>query len=49
MPKIRRVALSLGLDWPYKRHTGAFAGAQRYAKEQGRETVIDEFVDQPTL
>ncbi len=47
MPRIRRVALSLGLDWAYKRHTVVFAGAQRYAKEQGWETVIDEFVDQP--
>lgn len=47
MLRKRRVALSLDLDAPYKRHTGVFAGAQRYAKEQGWETVIDEFVDPP--
>ena len=48
MLRKRRVALSLDLNWPCKRHTGVFAGAQRYANEQGWETVIDEFIDQPS-
>lgn len=41
----RRIALSLDLQWPYKRHTAIFAGAQRFANEQGWDTIIDEFVD----
>ncbi|MDG2222038.1 MAG: substrate-binding domain-containing protein [Rubripirellula sp.] len=42
-PKPRRVAIMLDLDWPYKRHTGIFAGTQQYAKEQGWHSIIDEF------
>ena len=42
--KTRRVAFMLDLEWPYKRHTGIFAGAQRYAQEQGWESIIDEYV-----
>ena len=34
----------LDLEWPYKRHTGIFAGTQRYAREQGWESTIDEYV-----
>jgi LacI family transcriptional regulator len=37
------VALTLELDWPYKRHAGIFAGTQQYAREQGWETSIDEY------
>lgn len=33
----------LELQWPYKRHSEIFAGVQRYAEEQGWETIIDEF------
>jgi len=44
MPK-RRVAIMLELDWPYKRHSGIFAGSQRYAQEQGWESIIDEYAD----
>jgi LacI family transcriptional regulator len=40
----RRVAFMLDLEWPYKRHTGIFAGTQRYAQEQGWESTIDEYV-----
>jgi LacI family transcriptional regulator len=42
--KPRRVAFMLDLEWPYKRHAGIFAGAQRYAEEQGWESTIDEYV-----
>ncbi|MBT3202123.1 MAG: substrate-binding domain-containing protein [Phycisphaerales bacterium] len=34
----------LDLEWPYKRHTGIFAGTQHYAQEQGWESTIDEYV-----
>jgi len=43
MPKRRRVALMLDLQWPYKHHTGIFAGTQQYAQEHDWESVIDEF------
>jgi LacI family transcriptional regulator len=35
----------LDLKWPYKRHTGIFAGTQQYAQEQGWESIIDEYAD----
>lgn len=34
----------LDLEWTYKRHTGIFAGAQRYAEEQDWESTIDDYV-----
>ena len=40
----RRVAFMLELQWPFKRHTGIFAGAQHYAQEQGWESTIDDYV-----
>jgi len=43
MDRPRRVALMLDLRWPYKRHADIFAGVQRYAEEQGWESIIDEF------
>jgi LacI family transcriptional regulator len=40
----RRVAINLELSYALKRHTGIFAGTQRYASECGRwECVVDEF------
>ena len=45
MPKIRRVAFMLELEWPYKRHAGIFAGAVQYAQEQGWESIVDEYAD----
>jgi LacI family transcriptional regulator len=45
MAQHRRVALMLDLEWPYKRHTAVFAGAQRYAQEQDWHTIIDEYAD----
>jgi LacI family transcriptional regulator len=35
----------LDLEWPYKRHADIFAGSQRYAQEQGWESIIDEYAD----
>lgn len=43
MPPRRRVAIQLGLEWPYKRHAALFAGTQRYARQQGWESILDEF------
>ena len=34
----------LDLQWPYKRHTGIFAGAQQYAETQGWESTIDDYI-----
>ncbi len=45
MPNPRRVAVMLDLKWPYKRHAGIFAGTQQYAREQGWESIIDEYAD----
>ncbi len=45
----RRVAFNLDLEWLNKRHTGIFAGAQRYANARGWTTIIDEFVDDSSL
>ena len=42
--KQRRVAIMLDLEWPYKRHADIFAGTQQYARQQGWESIIDEFV-----
>ena len=44
MPKPRRVAIQLEWEWPYKRHAALFAGTQQYARQQGWESIIDEFV-----
>ena len=41
----RRVAF-LDLQFPYKRHAGVFAGAHRYAQENGWEATIDDYVDE---
>lgn len=41
--RTRRVALMLDLEWPYKRHASVFAGTQRYAEEQGWDSIIDEY------
>lgn len=44
MPQPRRVAIQLDLEWPYKRHAALFAGTQQYARQQGWDSIIDEFV-----
>jgi len=33
----------LDLEWPYKRHTAVFSGTQRYARQRGWRSIIDEF------
>mgnify|MGYP002623266375 FL=1 len=43
MARRPRVALTLQLKWPYKRHAAVFAGTQQYAQEQGWESIIDEY------
>lgn len=43
MAKPYRVGIMLDLQWPFKRHAGIFAGTQRYAAEQGWDSIIDEF------
>ncbi len=45
MAKKRRVAMQLGLDWPYKRHSAIFAGTQQYAQEQGWQSSVDEYIE----
>jgi LacI family transcriptional regulator len=44
MAHTRRVAINLELSYALNRHTGIFAGTQRYANDCGRwECVVDEF------
>lgn len=49
MPNPRRVAVMLDLEWPYKRHSGVFAGSQQYAQEHGWESIIDEYAAETLL
>lgn len=42
-PARRRIAIMLELNWAYKRHSSVFAGTQRYATEQGWESIVDEY------
>jgi len=39
------IALKLELELPYRRHTEVYAGVQRYAREHGWETLVDEYAD----
>jgi LacI family transcriptional regulator len=41
----KRVAISLDMDWGYKRHLEVYAGCQRYADEAGWRCTIDPAVD----
>jgi len=43
--KQRRVAISLELDWGFKRHLEVYAGCQRYADEVRWECAINPAVD----
>ena len=45
MPRPRRVAVMLELDWPYKRHAAVFAGIEQYGQEQDWECLVDEYAD----
>ena len=41
----RRVAISLDLDWGYKRHLEVYAGCQKYADEAGWDCSINPAAD----
>lgn len=43
--KLRRVAISLELDWGYKRHLEVYAGCQKYADEAGWQCTINPAID----
>ena len=43
--KARRVAISLEMDWGFKRHLEVYAGCQRYADEVGWDCSIQPAVD----
>lgn len=50
MPKIKsssplRIAVSLDLDWGYKRHLEVYAGCQKYADEAGWQCTINPAAD----
>lgn len=47
--KTRRVAISLELDWGFKRHLEVYAGCQRYADEAGWECTINPAVDRTLI
>ena len=49
MGKNRRVAVAVDLQWPYKRHHEVFAGAHRYAQEQGGWKFIPDLYAELTL
>ena len=43
--KPRRVAISIEMDWGYKRHVEVYAGCQSYADEAGWDCCIDPAPD----
>ena len=43
--KTKRVAISLELDWGFKRHLEVYAGCQRYADEAGWACSIQPAAD----
>lgn len=43
--QLRRVAISLELDWGYKRHLEVYAGCQKYADEVGWQCTINPAID----
>ncbi len=46
MAEVRRVAIVLEPDLPYKRHAETFAGAMRYAQQAGNwKCFVDDFVE----
>jgi LacI family transcriptional regulator len=49
MPRPRRIAVMLDLEWPHKRHANVFVGIQQYARKCDWETIIDEYVDDTLL
>ncbi|MDY0165185.1 MAG: hypothetical protein RBS80_01490 [Thermoguttaceae bacterium] len=46
MPDLRRVAVPMGIDQPYKRHVAIFAGIHDYAEQHANwHLIIDEWAD----
>ena len=43
--RIRRVAISIEMDWGFKCHLEVYAGCQRYADEAGWDCSINPAVD----
>ncbi len=43
--KVRRVAISLEMEWAYKRHLEMFAGCQRYADEAGWQSSVNPAIE----
>ncbi len=43
--KVRRVAISLELEWAYKRHLEVYAGCQRFADEAGWQCTINPAIE----
>ena len=44
--KVRRVAVVIDLDWPYKRHHEVFAGIHQYVhKRVGWKFILDSFAE----
>ena len=46
MKNPRRIAISLEMDWGYRRHLDVYAGCQRYADEAGWQCSINPAVDE---
>jgi LacI family transcriptional regulator len=44
--KKRHVAVRLELEWLQRHHTAIFAGAAKYARQQGWNLTIDEYVEE---
>ncbi|NQU25036.1 MAG: substrate-binding domain-containing protein [Candidatus Nealsonbacteria bacterium] len=49
MAKQRRVAVTVELEWPYKRHHEVFAGIQHYARQRGNWECIPDLYAGPSL
>jgi len=49
MAKQRRVAVTIELEWPYKRHHEVFAGIQHYAQQRGNWECIPDLFAGPSL
>lgn len=45
-PKRRHIAVRLELEWLHRHHTAIFAGAAKYAQQQGWNLTIDEYVEE---
>lgn len=43
--KVRRVAISLEMEWAYKRHLEIYAGCQRYASEAGWQSSVNPAIE----